>query len=313
MTVHSIPHPPAPGTSEWQRLVSPSKIPALLGISRFKSQYSVWHEMAGLVEPKPISTARQDDFDYGHACELAAREYWLYKNPGWRLSRGEVAYTNSQIPFPHIATLDLRASRGSLRRVVEVKTARDKEEWGDDGSGEVPADYAAQVIAQQHITQWWDEPANVVVWFQYGKPRIYTVEYDPDVASAMFTRVAQLWATIEARTPPPALDDSVSTYETVRAQHPDIDGSTAVLDATLAADYLEANASLKDLEKRHRGLKTRVLDAMGNAQYAVAGPDPTTALAVARRQPGRNQSVSLYADTKTDPRSITPMEGSSAA
>lgn len=283
-------------------MVSPSKIAALLGISRFKSAYTVWHEMAGLVAPQPISDSRQDDFDYGHAAELAAREYWLYKNPGWRLSRGEVAYTNTDIAFPNVATLDLRASRGSLRRVVEVKTARDKEEYGDDGTGEIPADYAAQVIAQQHITQWWDEPANVVVWFQYGKPRIYTVEYVPEIAEAMFAKVTELWSTIVARTPPPALDDSASTYETVRAQHPDIDGSTAVLDAGLAADYLTADSDLKDLTKRHRGLKTRVLEEMGNAQYAVAGP---AEVAVASRRPGRGDSISLYPNTKADLTDLT--------
>ncbi len=82
MTVLEVKNPPAPpGSDEWRKVVSPSKIPALLGVSRFRSQYTVWHEMAGLVAPEPIAEARQDDFDYGHACELAAREYWLYKNP----------------------------------------------------------------------------------------------------------------------------------------------------------------------------------------------------------------------------------------
>ncbi|GAC70804.1 YqaJ viral recombinase family protein [Gordonia soli] len=309
MTVTQIAKPPAPGTPEWLRQVSPSKIPALLGVSRFKSQYTVWHEMAGLVEPAPINEVRQDDFDYGHAAELAAREYWLYKNPGWRLSRGEVAYSNDAVPFPNLATLDLRASRGSLRKVVEVKTARDKEEWGDDGSGDVPNDYAAQVIAQQHITEWTDEPADIVVWFQYGKPKIYHVEYSAQLARAMFDRVADMWPTIVARTPPPALDDTVSTYETVRAQHPDIDGTTAVLDPILARDFLTADADLKDLTKQHRGLKTRVLNSMGNAQHAVAG---TPELPIARRQPGARGAVSLFSITKTDPDAITMKETSAA-
>lgn len=309
MPAIEVKNPPAPGTPEWQRVVSPSKIPALLGVSRFKSQYTVWHEMAGLVEPEPISEPRQDDFDYGHACELAAREYWLYKNPGWRLSRGEVAYRNDTIAFPHLATLDLRASRGSIRKVVEVKTARDKEEWGDDGSGEVPTDYAAQVMAQQHITGWTDEPADIVVWFQYGKPKIYHVEYEPRLAAAMFARVAQMWPTIVAATPPPALDDSVSTYETVRALHPEIDGSTAVLDPVLARDYLAADADLKAITARHRGLKTRVLDFMGFAQFAVAGAPEKK---VARRQRGKGKAIALHANTSTDPDSITVKESNAA-
>ncbi|MEY1677282.1 YqaJ viral recombinase family protein [Gordonia sp. ABKF26] len=309
MTAIEVKNPPAPGTPEWQRVVSPSKIPALLGVSRFRSQYTVWHEMAGLVEPEPIAAARQDDFDYGHACELAAREYWLFKNPGWRLSRGEVAYRNDTLPFPNLATLDLRASRGRTRKVVEVKTARDKEEWGDDGSGEVPADYAAQVIAQQHITGWTSEPADIVVWFQFGMPKIYHVDYEPRLAAAMFARIGAMWPSIVAQTPPPDLDDSVSTYETVKAMHPDIDGTTAVLDPALARDFLTADADLKSITKRHRGLKTRVLDAMGNAQHAVAGHPEQK---IARRQPGQRGSVSLYPITKTDPDSITTKESTAA-
>ncbi|QNJ57955.1 exonuclease [Gordonia phage Hitter] len=309
MTVLEVKNPPAPGSDEWRKVVSPSKIPALLGVSRFRSQYTVWHEMAGLVAPEPIAEARQDDFDYGHACELAAREYWLYKNPGWRLSRGEVAYTNDVLSFPNLATLDLRASRGRTRKVVEVKTARDKEEWGDDGSGEVPADYAAQVIAQQHITGWTSEPADIVVWFQFGKPKIYHVDYEPRLAAAMFARIGAMWPSIVAQTPPPDLDDSVSTYETVKAMHPDIDGSTAVLDPVLARDFLTADADLKTITKRHRGLKTRVLDAMRNAQHAVAGRPEQK---IARRQPGQRGSVSLYPITKTDPDSITTKESNAA-
>ena len=48
-----------------------SKIPSILGISRFKSQFALWHEMAGLVDPEPISESTQELFDYGHAAELA--------------------------------------------------------------------------------------------------------------------------------------------------------------------------------------------------------------------------------------------------
>ncbi|ROZ49362.1 hypothetical protein EEB13_05405 [Rhodococcus sp. WS3] len=291
-----------PGSPEWLKLVTASKIPSILGISRFKSQFALWHEMAGNVPSEPISESRQDDFDYGHAVELAAAEYWRYKNDGWVISRGEVQYTDDALEFGNAATIDGRASRGAWRRIVEIKTARDLEEWGDDGSGEVPADYAAQVIWQQLITGW-HEPANIVLWPQYGKPKIYSIEYDAQIAASILTLVRE-WNASLASGIPPELDDSITTYETVRRLHPEIDGREVQLDAALAHDYLTAVTDDKEITKRLRGLKTRVLDAMGNAQTAVV-----VDLKIATRSPARGDAIALRSNTKADPATI---EGISA-
>lgn len=275
-----------PGSPEWLKAITPSKVPSILGISRWKSQYTLWHEMAGIIEPAPISEARQDDFDYGHACELAAREYWKFKNPGWRISQGEVQCSNDDLPFANLATIDLRGSRGSLRRVVEVKTARDLGEFGDDGSGEIPRDYAAQILAQMLITGW-HETADLVCWAQYGKPRIYHVEWDAYLASVIAERCLQ-WERSLASGSRPALDNTISTYETVKALHPDIDGSTVELAPELARQVLDWSRELKATEKTVLGLKTQLLDAMGNAQTAVVGD-----IKVADRRPHGRGGVAL--------------------
>lgn len=302
MTSRIVTDKAEPGSPEWLKLITASKIPSILGISRFKSQFSLWHEMVGNLPSEPIGTAQQDDFDYGHAVELAAGEYWRFKNPGWRLSRGEVQYTDDGFEFGNAATIDGRASRGSLRRIAEIKTARDLAEWGDDGSGEVPADYAAQVIWQQRVTGF-TAPANIVLWPQYGKPKIYVIEYSAQLAAAIVEAVRK-WNASLAASEPPELDDTISTYETVRRLHPEIDGREVQLDPDLAADYLTAVADDKEITKRLRGLKTRVLDVMGNAQTAVV-----IDLKIATRTPGRGDSISLRSNTKADPATI---EGISA-
>lgn len=302
MTSRIVTDKAEPGSPEWLKLITASKIPSILGISRFKSQFSLWHEMAGNLPSEPIGTAQQDDFDYGHAVELAAGEYWRFKNPGWRLSRGEVQYTDDGFEFGNAATIDGRASRGSLRRIAEIKTARDLAEWGDAGSGEVPADYAAQVIWQQRVTGF-TAPANIVLWPQYGKPKIYVIEYSAQLAAAIVAAVRK-WNASLAAGEPPELDDTISTYETVRRLHPEIDGREVQLDPDLAADYLTAVSDDKAITKRLRGLKTRVLDVMGNAQTAVV-----IDLKIATRTPGRGDSISLRSNTKADPATI---EGISA-
>ncbi|GAA3962824.1 YqaJ viral recombinase family protein [Gordonia caeni] len=281
----------APGSPEWLRLITPSKVPAILGVSRWQSQYALWHQMAGRLERSEPKAAQQDDFDYGHAAELAAAEYWRYKNPGWRISRGEVQFTNPHLPFEHVATIDRRASRGRGRRVVEIKTARDLAEYGDDGTGAVPQDYAAQILTQMLITGW-HRQADVVLWPQYGKPRIYQVGWDADVAAVIVDRCTA-WVESLAAGTPPDLDDSVSCYEAVRALHPDIDGSTVEIDPDLAVRYLALDAEKKDVEQQARAAKTRLLDAMGTARIAAVG-----GVKIADRRPARNDQVALYPATK---------------
>lgn len=281
-----------PGSPEWAKTITASKIPAILGISRWTSQFAMWHQMAGNTT-EVISEPKQDNFDYGHAVEVAAAEYWKYRNPGWRISRGEIQFSRSDLPFPNAATIDRRGSRGSRRRIVEVKTARSLEEWGDDGTGNVPADYTAQVIWQQFITGW-NVAADLVLWPQYGMPRIYTVEYDSQIADVIVDRALAWHKSLEAGEPP-ELDDSVATYETVKQLHPDIDGTSVEVEGDLALAYLSWNQELKATTKSMTGLKSRLLDAMGNAQYAICNGEK-----IADRRPARGDSVALYANTKLD-------------
>lgn len=284
----------APGSPEWLRTVTASKIPSILGVSRFKSQYALWHEMAGLVEPEPISEQTQELFDYGHAAEVAAAEYWKWRNPGWRLSRGEVQYSRDDLLIPNAATVDRRASRGRSRKIVEVKTAESLESWGDDGSGEIPTDYAAQLVWQQYISGLTD-PIDLVLWPTWGRPRIYTQIYNHALAMAVLDR-ATAWTTSLADGTPPELDDSISCYETVRRLHPDIERDLEVeLDPKLAAKYLDWTRELKATEKSARAVKTQVLDAMGNAQYATCRGHK-----IADRRNHASGRVALVANAKTD-------------
>ncbi|WP_458681923.1 YqaJ viral recombinase family protein [Prescottella equi] len=284
----------APGSPEWLQLVTASKIPAILGVSRYKSQFALWHEMAGNVEPEPINESKQDDFDYGHAAELAAAEYWRFKNPGWRLSRGEIQLRRDDLGFPAVATIDGRASRGQRRKAVEKKTARDLEEFGDDGTGEVPIDYASQIIWQQLVSGW-HEPADLVLWPQYGKPRIYAIEFRPKLATLIVEKATAWVESLKAGTAP-ELDNTISCYETVRRLHPDIErGREVELEPDLATRYLTLTADRKLLDSEERLAKSELLMAMGNAQYATCQGHR-----IADRRNGRGDNVSLYANTKSE-------------
>lgn len=277
-----------PGSPEHSVMISPSKVASILGISRWESAYTLWHRMKALIPPEPP----KDAFDVGHDLEPYAANRWRRKNPGWRLSVGEVQWVLDphQFGFPVIATVDRRATRGRAQRVVELKralTMSDLEQWGDDLTGDLPEDYAAQVTAQMLFSGLEQRPGHVVAIGPYYQDRVYDVDYDPDVADWIESECREFWNSLR-RDEPPALDKSLSTYNTVRALHPDIDGTTVQVDADLAIAVHNAAANAKDADKELRGLKTQLLDAMGNAQHA-----EFNGLKVADRRPHAKGGVSL--------------------
>ncbi|MFE5699948.1 YqaJ viral recombinase family protein [Rhodococcus koreensis] len=292
--------PLAPGGAEWSKIITPSKIAAIVtdddgrSFSRYESAYRLWHRMKGLIDPEPP----KDIFTVGHAFEPALAYLWCEANPGWQLSPGEVRVQRDDLGFPCLATIDRRARSGKARRIVEFKTARKLEEWGDDFTDEAPFDYVIQVQAQMHITGFTQRPAHLMVMGPYFKHHVYEIEYNPGLCAVIFDRCRQFWDSLESFTVPD-LDDSKYTYECVREMHPDIDGTEVELTPELSREYLQIDAEYKALEKRHRGVKTRVLDRMGNAQTALCNGEK-----VATRSPHSRGGVALKPNSKTDPTTL---------
>jgi predicted phage-related endonuclease len=296
-------------------MVSPSKVAAILGFSRWQSPYGLWQEMAGKVEPEPP----KDIFDVGHDAEPYMARRWLRLNPGWRLSPDEVQFIidPEHFGFPAMVTLDRRAVRGRARRVVQCKIARDlgdAEVWGDDlaGDGDAPPDYAAQVFTEMLFTGFTRFDGHLMVAGPFWAEKLYPIRWDRDVAAGLVGTIRQFWESLSAKTPPP-LDDSPATYRTVRKQHPDIAaGATVQLDPGLAAAYLDALAEEKDCQRRVTGLKTEVLSAMGDAETALVGE-----VRVAKRSRHASGSVALNAARKLAGRDIrnlpNTIEGEPAA
>jgi hypothetical protein len=81
--------------------------------------------------------------------------------------------------------------------------------------------------------------------------------------------------------------------------HPDIDVTEVELTPELSREYLQIDAEFKALEKRHRGVKTKVLDRMGNAQTALCNGEK-----VATRAPHSRGGVALKPNSKTDPTTL---------
>lgn len=268
MTSRTVKNPPPPGSNEWRGMITASKIPAILGVSRFTSQYTLWHEMAGRIPPTPM---KQDIADWGHAAELALADWWARRQPDtWQLNAGEVAYTRDDLPFPNLATLDRRARRGRAFRILECKTARSLDDWGKPGEPDsVPADYHTQVVWQMGVSG--IHQASVLVLGPFHQAEEHEIPWDADLFDGLVDVAKDWWASLQEDTPPP-LDDTTSTYQTVRGLHTDINPDEEVqLTPAEAEEILTALRMEKAAAQAATAAKTRLLDRMGNAKKALMG------------------------------------------
>lgn len=277
VTISIVADPPKPGSPEHTRIISASKVPAILGVSRFKSQYTMWHEMHGDVEPEVLDP---DRMAWGHIAEPSLAGWWLHKHPGAKLNPKrngtfEIAYSSDALPFPNIATLDRRAylptaPRDQRFHIVECKTAMTLDDWGRPGEEDsVPADYYAQVMFQMGVSG--IHQASAVVLGPFGQPEIHDLVFDQAEFDAIVDKLVDWQASLDMGIAPP-LDPSTSTYETVRGLHPDIDPKGEVqITLEEAVTYLDTAVGEDDAKAAHRNAKIQVMQRMGDAKYLKCG------------------------------------------
>ncbi len=280
---------PKPGSAEWAAKVTASKVAAILGLSPWESQYSMWLKMRGDIAPDDSSNAEAKS--RGHYLEAGVVAWWLDQHPELSATaRTEQGY--EQRDEWAAATPDLTvhvegASGPAFRIVLDAKTAASADDWGD----EPPAYYLVQSLWQMWVCD--ADVAYIAVLF--GRPQLgfreYRIERDDELIESIVTRCREFYDSL-ALDEAPDLDDSVATYEAVRALHPDIEpkGSEreeVEVDRATAHEFVTANLDLKEAETRERAAKTVLLDAMGRSRLAKCD-----GLTVARRQPNAH-GVSL--------------------
>ncbi|MGC5012594.1 lambda-exonuclease family protein [Streptosporangium sp. DT93] len=264
MTARQIPAI-APGSAEWLRYMSASKISAVLGLSPWESPYSLWCQMAGLVQRDEQTKAQAR----GHYLETSIANWMRDQHPEYELAPGG-CWINEDRPW-QLASPDGRfLADGRLVDLAEYKTDADGSGWGEPGTDEVPLYYRAQAL--------WQMDTLGVSQVRFGvltgrlEFREYVVDYDADDVRIMRERAEDfldslLWQEM------PDLDAHPATYEAVRFLHPDIADkkdplADVAVDDDLAAEFLTALAEADAASERMQAARTRLLGAMGSARRA---------------------------------------------
>lgn len=272
-----------PGTPEWRRVVTASKVAAILGVSPYESPRSLWHLMRGDVVPPAEATAVQSR---GHFLENGILDWWCEQHPEFagHVQTRQYLALRDDLPWA-AATPDLYVYGAEV--VVDAKTSRDDTEWGAPGTDQVPLGYLAQLMWAMHLSG--ARVAYIALLTQFLDLREYRIEYDADLAADIEARCAAFYASLTTDVPP-ALDDHVATYESLRRIHPDIeDGTEVELDPAVAREFVEATRAARAADARLTGAKSALLGALGRSKRAVCAGQ-----LIAQRQKTASGTPALY-------------------
>jgi predicted phage-related endonuclease len=249
-----------PGSAEWYRYMTASKVAAVLGESRWQSPRSLWHLMHGDVEPEAQTVAQAR----GHYLEPAILEWFFDQHPELYRRYNLGTYVDDwKAATPDSVGWD--ADRQQLFP-VEAKTDGGDFAWGEPGTDEIPTEYALQGMWTMHVL------GAERIYFPLLTTRLRFVEYHLDYS-------AEVGAYLEAKCrafldsllldSPPELDDHTATYEVLRRLHPEIDRETSVeLDEETARLFIDATLQGRDAEARCTYAKTLLTEVMGTAHKA---------------------------------------------
>lgn len=269
--------PLQPGSDEWLRHMSASKIAAVVGLSPYESRFSLWHRMAGLIPAEPDS----DLLRRGHYLEPAIAAWFADQHPEFFVAPAGTFVSPHDDDFTAspdrllIATQDVpetfTASEVKPTALLEVKSAADLDEWGEPGTDQIPAGYNAQV-------QWQMDCAGVgvvhiAVLTAFLEFVEYVVPYDPTVAAQLRLEGRAFLDSLPTGPKPqrPNLDEHTATYQAVRQLHPDIEDVDVELKPELVRSFCLAKVALDEADAHFRHLKTRLADAVGNGRRGRLG------------------------------------------
>jgi putative phage-type endonuclease len=282
-----------PGSDEWHAArangIGGSEIAAVLGISPYESPFSLWHRKRGGIGPVEES----DVMYWGKLHEPTICSEFARQHPEL-LILPSGTYAADGRPW-HIVNPDrLGFTADGHLEVIEAKTARDDNGWGEEGTDDIPAHYKAQV--RWYCSALAARRARIAVLIAGSEYREYIVEPNDADTELMLTRGGAFMESLAAGTPPP-IDGHTATFSAVKALPDGMDDVDVPINSDLADRYFKSLADFKAAEWEKREASGLVLDQIGTGRRAVVGADRIATRTVRdgktySLQPARNRSTS---------------------
>lgn len=254
---------------EWlslrRRGIGGSDVAAILGLSKWRTPLDVYRDKIGEGAEQPDSPA----MEWGRRLEPVIREKYA-EATGLSVDKPDLMLISGEHPYM-IADLDGICSDG---RLLEIKTARSGDGWGEPGTDEIPEYYMTQ--AQHYMAVTGTERCDVAVLIGATDFRIYCAERDQELIDMLIQAEAAFWLThVVARVPP-----APTTAADVRSLYADDDGELAEAtndEAVLIGELKTARARLKELEAETKALESKLIVAIGaRAGLTIGGEKAVT-------------------------------------
>lgn len=260
---------PEVGSSAWHAArattINGSEIAAVLGISPYDSPFSLYHRKAGRLD----EVAQTDEMYWGTALEAVIRDEFarrhtedLVVRPGGGLYRHAERTWQGGSPDGELYVPGYLDQPCAL---LECKTARYDDGWGDEGSDEIPVHYRAQVLWYLDVFDL--QLCHVAVLIAGSEFREYQVARADDELAEMRAAAEEFVGRLREHRPPD-LDGHDATYEAVKELHPDIEPATALIPDDVGDEYLAALAAEKGAKAEKTRTSALVAEAMGTARDA---------------------------------------------
>lgn len=280
---------PAPGTDEWKRKITASKIAAVVCKSPYTSKFALHAEMTGRYEADPINPAV---LEAGNLLEPAVAGWYQLHNPGVEVR--ECKKRNTPVWWVDKDNADFAATpdrilvdkaTGEVTALLEIKTARVASVWGEEGTGEVPEHYKLQALWQMKCTG----VRTVIFAVLHAGLRFatYRAEWDAAAVEELTAAATDFMAAVRAGKTPSYAEEpaAYSTYEVLRYYFPECNGEAVMLSDDVIyrarrAKRLKRLANLADMTA-----KNALAAQMGNASAGVDYANHTVARRSQRKTP----------------------------
>ena len=176
---------------ERRKGIGGSDVAAILGLSPWKTPFQMYQEKRNEVVP----FSGNDAMEWGQRMEPTIRQ-WYSDETGRAVRVPEGIIYHNKYPFM-LASLD---GFTDDKRVVEIKTARSGQKWGEPGTNEIPEYYMTQV--QHYLIVTGFEVCDVPVSIAGGSPVLYEVPADAELHEMMIDAEAEFWRRVVDGNPP---------------------------------------------------------------------------------------------------------------
>lgn len=269
--------------SEWyeqrRRGIGGSDAAAVLGYSRWHSAYDVWRAK--------IDDSAAPDGGNESTRRGTRREPELVRE--YATLTGKTVYKTPTLIHPSINYVHANLDGIILgERVIEAKTSRRRDGWGDEGTEDVPIDYYLQtqhymmIAVALDLIPATDPLCDLIVSIAGEAIQCYTIAGNKELWAAMLAKYADFWRHVVDLTPP----DNLTVFEQVDLLPPSVN-ATKYADPYIVErvdDMRKMLRKIADLEEIIKGRKAEltlfagdcdtVLNADGSTLYTCKTSKP---------------------------------------